>query len=114
MRGVDIAHVIGIWTERARDTRPAVAALLGVVRAIGLLTFRRRQRRVVRGFRRDLEAGLELGDARLHGANQLGLRFHQRDQVILVERVERIGSHAELESARRLAFNPTSLSPSVA
>ena len=113
-----IARHVRIQTEHARDTRATLAALLGRRRHVRLLPARRRQRRVVGCLRRRGELGFEFSDARECGL-MLGKKRveplqqrrilchdaqHHRLQVI-VERIDLVGRHPDLESAEPHTLN---------
>ena len=112
--GVDLAHMVGVWLKRARNTRPALAGRLGRLGTVGLLAGRGRQRRVVRRLGRNVQFGLERGDTGGQRGVQLRQRHDQRNQLRLVECAKRPGVHPELESARSHQIKPPSPSQSVA
>ena len=93
--------------------RHDAALLLGLrLGNVGLLPARRRQRRVVRRLRRLTAAAFEFGDAgveRLDLCEQLvDLRQQpadQRIQAILVERIEYLRRHPELQSDCDVTLN---------
>ncbi len=125
--GLDVARDIGVRTELARDTGTAAARRLLRRLDIGLGRRRRRLRGIVRRFRRRAELGFEFGDV---GVERGDLREeivdaseqrrilrhdpkHHRLQVV-VERIDLIGRHPELKSARAPALNTSRLSHAVA
>ena len=104
---IDLAHVVGVWLEVARNTRPALAGRLGRLGPVGLLAGRGRQRRDVRRLGRNVQFGLERGDPG-------GQRHDQRNQLRLVECAKRPGVHPELESTLSRQIKPPCPSQSVA
>jgi len=129
MLGEDVARHVGFFAQRTGHARMALAALL--LRCpfgdVGLLAARRRQRGIVRRLRRLAELGFEFRNA----SEELGvlreqfveptkqrsvLRHdpkHHRLQVV-IERIECLGWHPELESAPRAAHNAAELSHTAA
>ncbi len=110
--GIDLPDMVGFWAQRTGHARPALAALAARLGTIGLLAFRGRHRRVRRRLGRDSEPGFERGHPGGQGgvllaehADLLGLRQHQRDQLGLVQSVQRISVHSELGAARINAIN---------
>ena len=103
--GVDLLRRIGTGAQRTGNTRPTFATLAARLGAIGLLAFRRRHRRVRRRLGRDSELGFERGHPGDQGSNLLGLRQHQRDQLVLLQSVQRISVHTELGAACLNAIN---------
>jgi hypothetical protein len=126
--GKDVARDVGVRTELARNASAAFAALLlpaRLVRDVGLLSARRRQRRVRRRLGRLSGATLEFRNPRQKRADLLEelidprlervvltgelvdprhQRQHQPLQVLGVERIDPLGWHPKLESRRdRLA-----------
>ena len=126
--GIDVARHVGAGAQLARDTWPALAFLfLRWLRLsdVGLLPLggwqRRVRRRLGRGLGRLSGAGLEFGNARqelLDLLDQLAVLReqpeHQRLQAVLVERIECLGRHPELESDPDDPLNARSPSQTVA
>ena len=109
---VYVAHVVRRLGELAGDAGPPLALLLGALRAVGLLAFRRWQRGIVRRLGRRAEPGLQSGNARDQVGDLRGLRQHQSDQLFLVERTKQFGGHPQLESAHEFAvYRPIAASP---
>ena len=98
--------LIGIAGQRstaalATDAASAWSAARGLFRSVGLLPFRRRQVRIVRGFRRIAQLGFELGNPTLGRLKPMPQRKDQRILLGVAQSAEvgKLG-HPKLESSR--------------
>jgi hypothetical protein len=103
--GVDDA--VGVGLQHTGDAGAALARRLVAGRLIGLLAFRRRQRRVVGGLLRPLNRGqprLQFGDPRQRHFQLPDQRQQRQDERILLRdgQLAEIdsGRHAQVESSR--------------
>jgi hypothetical protein len=120
--GVEAARRIRAFGKRARDAGAAFARRPGRLRpGVRLLPARRRQRGVVRRLGGLAKLGFELG----HTSEELLVLneqlvdprqqlLHQRLQAVGIERIDLLGRHPELESARTFSFNPLRVSHAAA
>ena len=103
-RGSD--RLIGIAGQRspaalATDAASAWSAACRLLRSVGLLRFRRRQARIVRGFQRITQLGFKLGNPTLGLFKPMPQRKDQRILLGVVQSAEvgKLG-HPKLESSR--------------
>ena len=97
--GVDLTDRVGIGAQRPGRAGPTLATRLGFVGPIDLLAGGRRHRGVAGRLRRDLQAGLQLGDTGPEGAVLLDELHDQRLERVRVERINCLWRHPALGSA---------------